>query len=411
MAEAIRCDVAIVGGGMVGATLACALSGHGLTTVLIEADPFDRATPASYDDRAIALAFGSRLIFEAVGLWPELASCASPIRRIHVSERGGFGFTRLDAQEEGVPALGYVLTARDLGTVLAARLARLPDVQVLAPVRLAAMRLAPEAAHLTAARADDVVEIATRLIVAADGARSTIRRRLGILAVERDYGHSAIIANVTVRRPHGGVAYERFTPAGPLALLPLDGDRFAVVWSVLAEEVEGVLEHDERQFLAELQDRFGWRAGALVRAGTRTTYPLRLVQARESVRHRLVVVGNAAHTLHPVAGQGFNLGLRDVATLAEVVTTAARETADIGDLRVLDRYAQHREADHRAVVQFTDGLARLFTIDLGPARFARSLGMLALDLLPWAKAAFARRAMGLTSRGSRRAGLHEPAQP
>jgi 2-octaprenyl-6-methoxyphenol hydroxylase len=400
MAEPIQCDVAIVGGGMVGATLACALTGHGLRIVLIEADGFDQATPSSYDDRAIALAFGSRLIFEALDLWAGLEPYAGPIRRIHVSERGGFGFTHLAAEDQRVPALGYVVTARDLGRALAARLAGLADVQVLAPARFEATGLSRSAAHLTVIRDGEPHEVTTRLIVAADGARSTIRQRLGIAAVECDYGHSAVVTNVTAQHPHGGVAYERFIPTGPLALLPLDVSRFAVVWSVATGDVDAVLGLGDRAFLSQLQDRFGWRAGRLVRVGARSAYPLRLVQARESVRHRLVVVGNAAHTLHPVAGQGFNLGLRDVATLAEVLTTAAREAADFGDLPVLDAYARRRQGDHRRVVRFTDGLARLFAVDLGPVRLGRSLGMLALDLLPWAKAAFARQAMGLTGSGA-----------
>ncbi|MBZ0072156.1 MAG: 2-octaprenyl-6-methoxyphenyl hydroxylase [Gammaproteobacteria bacterium] len=391
-------DILISGGGLVGASLACALSGQGLRIGLVEAVAYGDPGQPGYDDRVIALAAGTQRIFAAMGLWPALAGRATPIHRIHVSDRGRFGFARLDRADAGVEALGYVVPGRDLGTVLGARLAELDAVELISPARVTGVDFAADAAQVRVAAGTGTCVLSTRLLIAADGAQSLLRDLLDVPTTIWEYGQTAVIANVTSERPHGHVAYERFTDSGPLALLPMSEGRCGLVWTLRDDQVDAVMALDDAAFLARLQERFGRRLGRLTRVGRRSTYPLRLVRARESVRPRLALIGNAAHTLHPIAGQGFNLGLRDVAALAEVLLQAHREGRDPGAAAVLGRYADWREGDHRRIIVFTDGLARLFTNPLPPVAWARDLGLLALDLCPPAKRAFARLTMGQMGR-------------
>jgi 2-octaprenyl-6-methoxyphenol hydroxylase len=391
-------DLVIVGGGLVGASLAIALSGHGLRMALVEAATPSADTQPNYDDRALALAYGSRRIFEGLGLWHAIAPQAGPIERIHVSERGQFGFTHLDCAEESVPALGYVITARELGRTLLARLPELHDLDIIAPARVTAVSVDDEQALLRLDAGDQQRELSARLLVAADGVKSFIRDAMQLPVRRWEYGQSAVVANITPERPHRQVAYERFTGTGPVALLPMNDERCALVWTVADSELEEVLALDDASFMQRFQARFGQRLGRFVRVGARQGYPLAMVRATESVRPRLAVIGNAAHTLHPIAGQGFNLGLRDVAALADVLADAMAGSEDIGELAVLQRYAQWRGRDQQLVSLATDGLARLFANPLVPLRIGRNLGMLAMDILPGARHRLARAAMGLTGR-------------
>jgi len=240
-----------------------------------------------------------------------------------------------------------------------------------------------------------------RLIVAADGADSPLRGQFGIGSVVSDYQQTAIVTNITPQLPHNNIAYERFTASGPMALLPMSEQRCAVVWTVASAQAEAVMALDESDFIAELQSRFGYRLGRLERVGRRQAWPLRLVRAKESVRERLALIGNAVHTLHPIAGQGFNLGARDVAVLAEVLVDALKAAEDPGSLAVLQRYADWQQRDHNNVTVFTDGLARLFSLPLPALGMARSAGMLAFDLLPPAKRLLTRLTMGRSGRTPR----------
>lgn len=392
-------DLLIIGGGMVGASLACALAGQGLRIGLVEAAPLTVNDPPGYDDRSIALAEGTRRIFQTLGLWEALAPDATPIRQIHVSERGSPGFAHLDSCEEGVAALGCVAEARLIGKALLAKLPKLPGVELLCPARLETVVIEPDAACVTLRFPDErTVALRASLLVAADGAHSPVREQLGIAALRWEYGQQAVIANVTPARPHENVAYERFTPDGPVALLPLSGNRCAVVCTVDDADERAVMALDDAGFIALLQERFGDRLGPFLRVGRRQAWPLFLLKAREQVRSRLALIGNAAHTLHPIAGQGFNLGIRDVAALAEVISDAGRMGEDIGALKALNRYADWRRRDQRQTVLFTDALNRLFAHPLPPLRIARTLGLLAFDLSPPLKRRFARQAMGLDGR-------------
>jgi 2-octaprenyl-6-methoxyphenol hydroxylase len=390
-------DVLIVGGGLVGASLACALGKAGLRVAVVEAHALRIDHQPNYDERSIALAQGSQRIFAGLGLWEALADQVCPIHTIHVSDRGRFGFTRLQREEEGVPALGYVASARILGNVLIEAL-QLLNVRLIAPARLSDFRLDSEAVEAELKTEGGSIAHRAQLMVAADGVNSLVRKRLGIGTRQWDYNQTAVIANVTPEQPHHNVAYERFTETGPMALLPLLGNYCALVWTVRSQQAGQLLELDDTQFLARLQERFGYRLGRFIQVGQRHAYRLQLLRARESIRPRMALVGNAVHTLHPVAGQGFNLGLRDVAALAEVVTDARRAGADCGDIAVLKRYAEWRQADQRRVVAFTDGMVRLFSQPLPPVAWLRDAGMLALDLFPPAKRWFGRMTMGRAGR-------------
>jgi 2-octaprenyl-6-methoxyphenol hydroxylase len=388
-------DIVIAGGGMVGASLAVTLLPLGLRVAMIETTALESAQQPSFDERTTALSNGSRNVLTGIGLWPGLAPQATPIRRIHVSDRGRFGFARIDAAEQGVEALGYVLPNRALGAALWARLERQPRFRLLCPATVQGVE--PGAQH-TCVRLQDGTELTARLVVAADGAQSTVRQALGIAASVRDYGQVAIVTTVATSRLHDRIAYERFTPTGPLALLPLGQDRCAVIWTLAPETAQAMLALPDEDFLIALQETFGSRLGRFTRVGRRGSYPLALTQAGARVARRCAIIGNAAQSLHPIAGQGFNLGLRDVATLAEVIADAVAGDADVGGDALLQRYESWRRRDRRSIVAFTDGLVRLFADRRPVVRRARNLGLLLFDLAPPAKGALSRLSLGFAGR-------------
>lgn len=386
-------DILIVGGGMVGASLAVALSPLPFRVTVIEAAPQRNPGQPSYDDRATAVSWGSRRIIETLGLWSGLEQAATAIHDIHVSDRGRFGVTRLSHTEQGVPALGYVVENRALGKVLWAAMEK--SAELVCPARVESIETGVAQTQVVVRHHNDATSsYQARLTVVADGAQSATRRMLGTAASVSEYQQTALITNVTPERFHRHTAYERFTATGPLALLPLSNGRCSVVWTLSPEGAREVAALDDTAFLAALQDAFGQRLGRLQRVGSRHSYPLSLIQAEQITGQRHVLIGNAAHGLHPVAGQGFNLGLRDVAALAEVIA----DCDDPGSGTVLRAYEQWRTDDHRRVVGFTDGLVRLFTSELPPLRVARGAGLLALDLLAAPRSMLARQSMGVSGR-------------
>jgi len=392
-------DIVIIGGGMVGASLACALGGTGLRVAVIEAVPLTASTQPSYDDRTVALAYGSRRIFEGMGVWGDIARLgATPIEKIHISDRGRFGFTHLSCTDAGLEALGYVVENRVLGAALLARLQSLPDVTWLCPATMEGLVFESDSAVVRVRQGDAVSELRARLVVAADGADSVVRAAIGIGYTRTEYGQSAVVTTVTISQPHNNTAYERFTDTGPLAFLPMSENRMAVVWSVRTAEVDSLLDWSDLEFLARLQERFGDRLGPLTRLGRRRAYPLMLTRVGEHVRPRLALIGNAAHTVHPVAGQGFNLGLRDVAALSEVIMQARRDGRDIGDAAVLSRYADWRKRDNQVTSVFTNSLVRIFSNNFLPLAVARNLGLIAVDLVPPLKRRLVRITSGLAGK-------------
>lgn len=392
-------DVLIIGGGLVGASLACALRASTLRIGVIETASLAASSPPpSYDDRTLALAYGSKRIFESMDIWDEIAPDATPIERIHISDRGHFGVTRLSALEARLPTLGYVVPNRALGVALLKILQGTKHIDWLCPAEMQSIHFTPESASVTVRHNATGKTLTTRLVIAADGTHSGVRQACGIEAARTEYRQTAVVTNVTASLPHRNTAYERFTDTGPLALLPLRNNACAVVWSAREEEVKAILHWSDGEFLRHLQERFGDRLGTFTRLGKRSTYPLALTRVAEHVRERLALIGNAAHTVHPVAGQGFNLGLRDVAALAEILMDAVRAGEDIGDLRVLRRYAGWRQRDNRVTANFTNCLVRIFSNNIFPLTFVRNAGLIAVDLMPSAKRGFIRITSGLAGK-------------
>jgi 2-octaprenyl-6-methoxyphenol hydroxylase len=398
-------DVVIVGGGMVGASLALALIHTPLRILVIEAFAPESGQQPSFDERTSALGNGSRQVFEALGLWDRLLPDAAPIRRIHVSDAGHFGFARLDAAEFGQAAIGYVVPNRVIGRELWGALRRAARIDVRMPARVTRVLSTADAASVEFTDDRGAQRVSARLVVAADGAQSLVRAAAGIEATRDDYDQTAIIASLRTDRADDGTAYERFTSAGPMALLPLKlplpGHWRALVWAARPDDAAALLALDEASFMARWQDAFGWRAGRAVQLGRRVAYPLALVRAGAGIAPRAVLLGNASQSLHPVAGQGFNLGLRDAAGLAELLAGAARAGGDVGAPALLARYAAAREADREGVVRLTDGLVRGFSDARAGRATLRNLGLLAFDLLPPAKRALSRVSFGFGSASPR----------
>lgn len=401
-------DIAIVGGGLAGASLAAALRDLPFSIALIEAFAPDSAAQPSFDERTTALGNASRRIFEALGVWPGLAPEAAPIAAIHVSDAGRYGFARLDAASLGQQALGYVVPNRVLGRELWGMLRTTPRVAAFMPARVTSLQVEQDAARIEVEQDGQVRSLRARLVVAADGAQSMVRAVAGLSASVDDYGQVAVVAALRTDQPNDGVAYERFTTAGPMALLPLAGRPGAgrsgaswrtLVWAASPEQADVLMQLPDAGFLARWQESFGWRAGRALQLGRRGRYPLALTQSHGTVAPRIVLLGNAAQALHPVAGQGFNLALRDVADLAEVL--AAGGGSDPGSEAVLADYAGRRRQDRSGVIGFTDTLVRAFGHTHPAVVAARDAGLLLFDLLPPAKRALARVSLGFGARSPR----------
>ena len=389
-----RYDIVIAGGGMIGTSLALALAPLGLRVAMVEAVPRKAAAQPSFDDRSTALARSTQRMFEAMGFWGEIVAASTPISNIHVSDKGRFGFSHIDAGEQNVEALGYVVINRVLGEVLQTKLDA-SDVEVFCPARITAVDLKPDHAVATIDCNGDERQVAATLLVAADGANSAVREMLGITAQKTAYDQRAVIGNLLPERPLDGRAFERFTPQGPLALLPVADNRAGFVWTVSEHDAERVLALDDDQFLEEIQTEFGYRLGQFSRVGTRAAYPLVLSKAVRLTATRSVLVGNAAHGLHPVSAQGFNLGMRDVAALCDCIADVMKDDGDIGDSALLERYAGWRRSDQKKLVHFTDNLVRMFGSSKPLTRIARNVGMLGFDLIPGVRPLFAKHTMGL----------------
>ena len=391
---------------MVGVSLALALARRApaCEVLLVESFPLPTLAPdfaagysPSFDARSTALSYASSLIYGEWGLWEAIAAHAQPITSIHVSEQGRFGSTLMRSADYGWPALGFVVENAWLGNSLLCALQQTP-VGTRSPARVVSASAA--AGGGVDLQLDDGDQLSADLLVVADGAHSGLRASLGIAHSEDSYEQQAIIANVGHRKDHSGRAFERFTGKGPLAMLPLLPEgchRSALVWTLPPEEAADVLGCSDADFLARLQQAFGYRLGRLEQVGERHSYPLSLVQADEQVRSGVVVMGNAAHALHPVAGQGFNLGLRDVACLAAKVAEASSAGTSPGALSVLEGYRAAQAADQRQTTAFSDRLPGLF-MNRDPALSAlRDLGLFALDLAPGLKREFVRQTAGLAA--------------
>lgn len=414
-------DIAIIGGGLVGASLACALEGfarqHQWSIAVIESVPMPEMsehTPPesfqpSYDARSTALSWGTKQIYEQLGLWSALAPHAAAIKKIHVSDQGHLGATRLNAQDHHVEALGYVAPNQWLGRVLLQAVQQAQHVFWLCPFTVEKMTVGESQHQLQLNDAQGQTrQITAKLVVLADGGQSNLKQQLQITDRQQPYDQHALVCNLTLSQPHQNEAFERFTPSGPMAWLPLTAPKdIALVWTVPTDEIEAVMALTDAEFAQRLHKLFGYRLGSIEKVGSRYQYPLTLIRATEQIRPGLVVLGNAAHYMHPVAGQGYNLALRGVADLAATLNQAAMMQKPLGNLSVLQQYLNGRQADQNSVIGFSDGLIRLFANHNPVLGHLRAGGLMLLDRLQPAKRWFARQAMGIGGQAVRL----KPVQP
>jgi 2-polyprenyl-6-methoxyphenol 4-hydroxylase len=419
--------IVIVGGGMVGISLALLLSkwlstsslknkiSKSYSITLIEkfqlnATPKATLKQSSFDARSTALSAGSAKIFNELDCWQKIQNVAEPIERIHVSDKGHMSNVSINAKEYDCDALGYLVENRHLGSVLLSELKK-TAVNCLAPVQVVSCEAKKNGYKLTLENGDKDNKITTDeihadLLIVADGAESELRKKLGIDAKYTDYKQSALIANVALSEPHKNIAYERFTDTGPIALLPLSAsplesqpatgnDRAALVWIIPRDQQDNYLNESNENLLARLQDRFGYRAGKFLSIGARQAYPLTLIQAAEQVRSNLVLIGNAAHFLHPVAGQGFNLALRDCYQLVSCLQQADTNNKLLGELSVLNQYLDDQSFDQDSTIVVTDSLVKLFSSAKFSKAVVRQLGLLGLNASPIIKHRFGKKMMGL----------------
>jgi 2-octaprenyl-6-methoxyphenol hydroxylase len=387
-------ELLIAGGGLNGLLLGVACAGAGLACAVVDREDPAAMLEADFDGRSSAIAYGSQQALSALGLWPAIAAEAEPILEIRVADDNGPLFLHYDHRELGADApLGWIVENRILRRALIERARSLPALALVAPIEVGSVETSAAAA--TAALSDGRM-MTVSLVAAADGAKSPLRRAAGIRAVERRYRQTAIVTTVHHERPHGGIAVEHFLPAGPFAILPMTGNRSSIVWTEREELAARLTALPEAAFAAELKARFGDFLGRIELAGPRWSYPVGLMLAERYVDRRLALVGEAAHVIHPIAGQGLNLGIRDVAALAELVIDTRRLGLDIGDDALLQRYQRWRRLDAVLLAAVTDGLNRLFSNTSPPLRLIRDLGLAAVDRLPPVKRFLMRDAMGVT---------------
>lgn len=388
-------DVVIAGGAMAGATLALAIEHLSQETLRIAVvEPFKAQSDAhpGFDSRSIALSYGTVNLLCHLQLWSVIEPFATSIEHIHVSDRSHAGMTEITRQEVGVEALGYVVELADVGRVYQDLLAKSACIDFFCPDSVTYIEREQEHTNVELSSGEKLV---AKLLVAADGAVSQCCQQVGLELFEHDFEQVAVIANIVAQEPHQGRAFERFTENGPVALLPMSDNRMSLVWCLHPDEAETVLALSDRDFLARLQQDFGWRLGALKKVGQRASYPLVLRHRKQNISHRFAIVGNAAQTLHPIAGQGFNLGIRDVVSLAEEVV---RQSDDAGRYQGLMKFSQRREADRRETIWLTSSLVHIFSNDLPTMRIGRNAALAAMDNLSVFKQPLLRHTLGLVKR-------------
>ncbi|MDV7106266.1 2-octaprenyl-6-methoxyphenyl hydroxylase [Vibrio sp. TH_r3] len=385
-------DIVIAGGAMVGSTLALALdhlSQQGLSIAVIEPYAVDNDAPhPGFDSRSIALSYGTKLILEKFQLWSVIEPFTTAIDHIHVSDRGQIGVTHIDKTEQCVPALGYVVELADVGSLYKQRIDNCKQIDYLCPDSVARIDRERDFTLVTLTSGQ---VLCCQILVAADGADSTCCNLLGHEQTEYDFEQVAIITNVEISEPHHGRAFERFTSSGPLAFLPMSNNRMSVVWCLKPEQVQKTLVFSDEEFIAELQTQFGWRLGKILRVGKKASYPLILKKKQQIVSHRFATVGNAAQLLHPIAGQGFNLGIRDVESLASKLVGQK----DVGDFSLLSQYRKCREDDRDRTIELISTMVHIFSNDWFPLQLGRNVALMAMDNSRLFKSPLLGRTMGL----------------
>ena len=404
----MKCDIAIVGGGLAGASLAVALAPLGYDIKVIEAVAYKAAGQPSYDDRTLAISHSSCRILAGIGVWEALATDATAIRKIYITEMARPGRVVLDSAEMGLSEFGHVVEARRFGVAVTGPMERTDNIELISPASVKEIEIGGPRTTLHLESPTGISSMEARLVIAADGADSFIRQRLQIPTKNRDYGQTAVICNITPEIAHEGRAFECLTDTGPFAVLPHTGKRCGLVWSVATDNAAEIMGLDDETFLARAQKRFGKQLGGWVKVGKRTAYPLRLVRASEDIRERLVILGNAAHAIHPIGAQGFNLALRDAAVLAELL--ADNDLGDPGDTGLLHTYSEWRRQDQRGTIATSDGMTRLFSNPSPLAAGLRTTALIAHAISPSLRRYSAIKAMGYRGRVPRLA-LGEPLRP
>ena len=398
-------DIVIVGGGMVGGTFAVTLSetlkDKGLKILVVEANaPLTRKqSEVGFDSRSTALSFGSKKILNDSSIWLEVGKKAEPIRNIIVSDKGRFGTTKISSEEQNLEALGFVVENKDLVLTLSNRLSASRTIDYFTEAKISSVSPRANGMNFEISTDESSWTVSSALLVLAEGGRSSVCEKLGIARTHQDYKQHAIVSNVAFENGHAGNAFERFTDTGPLAVLPLrkfkTENRCSVVWSVNSHESDHILTLNQEALRKKLQDSFGHRLGRIVKVGKLDCFPLRLSVAREQIRPGMVLLGNVAHTLHPVAGQGMNLALRDMEALVKSIGKGIEEGSGCGDMCVLQRYIEKQAEDHYEIITLTDRLVSLFSSSAPTNVMARKFGLLSLELFPPLRKTFARKAMGL----------------
>lgn len=385
-------DIVIVGGGLVGMSLAVGLAKSPCTVLLLEQNPSAPLHDNILDLRTTGLTRSSEKMFVQLGVWEKIATAATAIERLDISEQGNFGGARIDANQHGISPIGYMLPNHHLMRVLSTEVAQLANLTVFSPASCRAIERQENGYQVTLQFNGNTEQVHTSLLVGADGANSKVRELLGIAATHKKYQQSAIITNVQTQKPHNNIAYERFTRHGPLAVLPIQQDYCALIWTQPEESVENYLQMDDQSFLRELQKAFGYRLGKFSAVGRRAAYPLSMTASDNLICDHAVLIGNAAQTVHPVAAQGFNLGLRDVHTLIHMLVKKQFKPELFGHM--LQEYQQQRQPDRQHVMRLTDGLTRVFSPQVWPAKFLRGIGVRMIGSLSAAQRGVLRRNMG-----------------
>jgi 2-octaprenyl-6-methoxyphenol hydroxylase len=370
------------------------LKNTGLHIAIVEAATRQQLYVSPAGDRALALAAGTVQILDALGLWQGINKTATPIKQIHISDQGHFGKTRLSAQKEHVDALGYVISARDIETHIA-NLVHESTIELIAPARVVGLMSSDNQIFINLKQGTESLNITAKLLVGADGGLSSVRQLMGITQKVTEYGQTALVTTIKSTLANNNTAFERFTASGPLALLPIGSHECSVVWTRKDEDAKALMLGSEADFIAELQQCFGYKLGQLNLTAPRRAFPLSLIRAEKMVVGRTVIIGNAAHQLHPVAGQGFNLGFRDVVQLADLIIKQHESNSDIGDTDFLNTFANTRKQDHDRTIGFTDIVVNVFSNEWLALITARNIGLTLLDYLPSAKTMLTRHAMGM----------------
>jgi len=392
-------DIVIVGSGLAGNCLALMLKNTGLSIAIVEAATREQLVASPTGDRALALAAGTVETLDSLGLWQGISKTATAIKHIHISDQGHFGKTRLSAQKEQVEALGYVIKARDIETHIA-NLVTESTIEVIAPARVVGLMTGDNQVFINLKQGNESLNITAKLLVGADGGLSSVRQLMGITQNITEYGQTALVTTIKSSLANNNTAYERFTASGPLALLPIGSHSCSVVWTRKDEDAQALMLGSDADFISELQQCFGYKLGELSLTAPRRAFPLSLIRAEKMVIGRTVIIGNAAHQLHPVAGQGFNLGFRDVLQLAEQLIKQHETNNDIGDAKFLNTYANTRKKDHDRTIGFTNTVVNMFSNEWLALVTARNIGLTLLDYIPTAKSTLTRHAMGMATKKS-----------